>query len=185
MNWCSTEWRTRNSLQQPVWPYWTIYCTLGNFSKSVATINFAQNCPHFYAIYVIFHFSSESFLANCYRNLAPLTGHTDNNPLGLGCSLLLFNFFVCSTFWTGRFFCWKIFLSFPRKNNGFNSVDTIAIASITKLIDIQKLVPFTNLEKFLKSPSHHRTSLWSGLIESKWWCWGGLLGERNGAWGVE
>ena len=134
----------------------------------------------------IFHFLVKSFLANCYRHLAPFnTGHTDNNPLGIGRSLLLFNFFVCSTFWTGRFFCWKIFLSFPRKNNGFNSVDTIAIASITKLIDIQKLVPFTNLEKFLKSPSHHRTSLWSGLIESKWWCWGGLLGERNGAWGVE
>ena len=46
----------------PVWPDWVIYCTLGNFSKHVATINLPKLLSllsNFCKGIKIFHFSSE------------------------------------------------------------------------------------------------------------------------------
>ena len=59
----SANWR-----QWSVWPDWTIYCTLGNFSKPGATIilpTFLGNfCKKSFTLLV------KSFLGNCYRHLA-------------------------------------------------------------------------------------------------------------------
>ena len=55
-----------------VWPDWVIYCTLGNFSRPVATI-FYPNCPHIKVIFVKvskwFIILVKSFLGNFYRHL--------------------------------------------------------------------------------------------------------------------
>ena len=55
-----------------VWPDWVIYCTLGNFSKTVATI-MLLNLPIFLNFFCksvkTFHFLVKSFLCNFYRHL--------------------------------------------------------------------------------------------------------------------
>ena len=65
-----------------MWPDWTIFCALGNFSKPVQKL-FCPNCSHLLAIFVKvsksfifckgvenFHFSLEIILGNFYRHLA-------------------------------------------------------------------------------------------------------------------
>ena len=56
-----------------VWPDWAIYCTLGNFSKPLATINLPKS-PTFLGNFCegvkIIHFSCEIILGNFYRHLA-------------------------------------------------------------------------------------------------------------------
>ena len=58
--------------QWSVWPDWTIYWILGNFSKPVATISLAKS-PIFLGNFLkgvkIFNFSSEIILGNFYRHL--------------------------------------------------------------------------------------------------------------------
>ena len=49
-------------LLQPVWPDWTIYWTLGNFSKPLATINLPKSLTflgNFCKRVKIYHFTSE------------------------------------------------------------------------------------------------------------------------------
>ena len=56
-----------------VWPNWAIYCTLGNFSKPVATI-IEPKLPTFFGnilkVSISFIFLIKSFLGNFYRHLA-------------------------------------------------------------------------------------------------------------------
>ena len=59
--------------EDAVWADWAIYCTLGNFSKPVATI-FLLRSPTFFGNFFvkgvkIFRFSSEIILGNFYRHL--------------------------------------------------------------------------------------------------------------------
>ena len=68
----------------PVWPDWAIYCTLGNFSKPLATINlpkFHTFVGKFCKGVKIFIFSSKIILGNFYRHLAIFTGHTGHHHL--------------------------------------------------------------------------------------------------------
>ena len=58
---------------QPVWQDWVIYWTLGNFSKSVATINLPKSptfLGNFCKCVKIFHYSSEIIFGQFYRHLA-------------------------------------------------------------------------------------------------------------------
>ena len=60
---------------QPVWPDWAIYCTLGNFSKPVATIILPKSPTFLYNFcegFKNFHFSSEIILGNSYWHLSTL-----------------------------------------------------------------------------------------------------------------
>ena len=57
----------------PVWPYWAIFCTLGNFIKACGNNNLAQIAHilrQFFKGVKIFHFSCEIFFGNFYRHLA-------------------------------------------------------------------------------------------------------------------
>ena len=58
---------------QSVWPDWAIYCTLGNFSKPMATIILSK-LPTFLGNFLkqskSFIFLVKSFLGNFYKNLA-------------------------------------------------------------------------------------------------------------------
>ena len=54
----------KNSSLLTVWPYWAIYWTLGNFLKSLATINVTKSpifLDNFCKGVKIYHFSSEIF----------------------------------------------------------------------------------------------------------------------------
>ena len=63
----------------PVWPDWAIYCTLGKFSKQVATIILLKS-PTFLGSFCkgvkIFHFSNGIFWATNIDIWQLLTGHT-------------------------------------------------------------------------------------------------------------
>ena len=53
-----------------VWPDWTIYCTLGNFSKPLIIPKSSTFLASFRKGVKISHFSSEIILGNFYRHLA-------------------------------------------------------------------------------------------------------------------
>ena len=53
----------------PVWPDWAIYCTLGNFSKPVATIILPTFLGNFCKAVKIFIVPVKSFLGNFFRHL--------------------------------------------------------------------------------------------------------------------
>ena len=65
----------------PVWPDWAIYCTLGNFSKPVATFilpKFTTFFDNFRKVLKIFNFPSEIILGNFYRDISQLfTGQSE------------------------------------------------------------------------------------------------------------
>ena len=61
---------SQSTYWEAVWPDWAIYWTLGNFSKSVATINLTTFLGNFCKGIKIFNFSGEIILGNFYRHLA-------------------------------------------------------------------------------------------------------------------
>ena len=64
----------------PVWPDWAIYCTLGNFSKSFATINLPKSptfLGNFCKAVKIFNFSSEIIFGQLLQTFGNFyTDHT-------------------------------------------------------------------------------------------------------------
>ena len=58
------------SLSPSVWPDWVIYCTLGNFSKSVAIIILSKLPTFFVKLSKSFIFLVKSFLDNSFGHLA-------------------------------------------------------------------------------------------------------------------
>ena len=82
--------------EDAVWADWAIYCTLGNFSKPVATIILSKwptFLGNFWKGVKIFHFSSEIILGNFHWCIWRLfTGHTECNapkvPTYLGANVV-------------------------------------------------------------------------------------------------
>ena len=60
---------------QAEWPDWSIYWTLGNFLKPLATINLSKShkfLGNFCEGVKIYHFSNKIILGDCYRHLVIL-----------------------------------------------------------------------------------------------------------------
>ena len=73
-----------HSKWRAVWPDLPIYWTLGNFSKTLATISLPKTptfLGNFLEVSKYLIFLVKSFLGNFYRHLAIFTGHTDGQPL--------------------------------------------------------------------------------------------------------
>ena len=72
-NYSSAESVSLSTVPQPVWPDLVIFWTLGNFLKSLATINL-PNSPTFLGKFCkgVKNFLVKSFLGNFYRHLAIL-----------------------------------------------------------------------------------------------------------------
>ena len=63
-------------------PDWAIFCTLGNFLKSMSTTNLPKSLTflgNFCKGVKCYHFSSEIIFGQLYRHLAIFSGHTASN----------------------------------------------------------------------------------------------------------